>query len=61
MLARIYGLLWLILAAVTAGLYFAGNLNELAATVLGFGVATLVFMGMSVMLPVSVSGRYATS
>ena len=60
MLGRIYGLLWATLAATTLGLYFAGYLTELALTLVGFLTATLVFIGMAVMLPVAVGEQVRT-
>ncbi len=59
MLARIYGLMWFLLAGTTALLFVGGELNDQALTVVGFFTATLVFIGMSVMLPLSVSRQSA--
>lgn len=59
MLKRIYALMWLLLAGTTAGLHFGGYLNEHALTVVFFFTATLVFIGMSILLPWSVSQRSA--
>ena len=53
MLRRGYALMWLLLAAATVGLYVGGNLNEYGLTAVGFFTVTLVFIGMSVMLPAS--------
>ena len=55
MLGRLYARMWFLLAGATAGLYFGGFLNELILTVIGFFTATLVFIGMSILLPLSVS------
>ena len=46
--------MWILLAGTTAGLFFGGYLNERILTIVGFFTATLVVMGMSVMLPSSV-------
>jgi hypothetical protein len=59
MLVRLYAFIWFLFAATTAGLYFGGQLNEQILTVVGFFAVTLVFVGMSVLLPVSVSQRSA--
>ena len=57
MLVRLYAVMWVLLAAATAGFYFGGYLNERLATVVGFFAATLVLLGMSVLLPISISQR----
>lgn len=54
MFTRSYRLMWLVLAGLTAILYFAGYLNEHISTVVGFLTATLVFVGMAILLPWSV-------
>ena len=59
MLARIYAIMWFLLAGTTAGLYVGGYVNDQILTVVGFFTAMLVFIGMSVLLPVSVSQRSA--
>jgi hypothetical protein len=59
MLARIYALMWFLVAGTTAGLYFGGHLNDHTLTVVFFFTATLVFIGMSILLPSSVSQRSA--
>ena len=59
MLTRIYGLVWFLLTAATAGLHVVGYLNEQVLTVVGFLAATLVVIGMSIFLPVSVARRAA--
>lgn len=61
MLTRMYALMWFLLAGTTVGLYLGGQLNEQALTVVGFFTATLVFIGMSVMLPSSVSQESASN
>ena len=57
MLVRLYAFMWILLAAVTASFYFTGYLNEQVVTAVGFFAATLVIIGMSVLLPLSVSQR----
>jgi hypothetical protein len=60
MLTRIYGLVWFFLAATVVGLHLGGYLNEQVLTMVGFLTATLVFIGMSILLPVSVAQRSAS-
>ena len=60
MFARLYGLMWVLLAGTAASLYLGGQLNEQILTIVGFLIATLVFIGMSVMLPLSVSKSLAS-
>jgi hypothetical protein len=60
MLVRLYAVMWVLLAAATAGFYLGGYLNERLVTVVGFFAATLVLIGMSVVLPIWVSERSAT-
>jgi len=57
MLVRLYAFMWILLAMATASFYFSGYLNEQVVTVVGFVSATLVVMGMSILLPLSVGQR----
>jgi len=57
MLVRLYAVIWILLAAATASFYFSGYLSEQAVIAVGFSAATLVVLGMSVLLPPSVSQR----
>ena len=57
MLVRLYAVIWILLAAATASFYFSGYLSEQVLTVVGFLSATLVVIGMSVLLPLYVSQR----
>ena len=59
MVLIIYALIWLLTAASVGILYFTGNFNELTMTVSGFISATLVFMGMTAVLPWWVDKRYS--
>lgn len=59
MRVRTYALVWFLLGGITAALYIAGSLSALTLTVVGFVTATLVFIGMALLLPVSVSQRHA--
>ena len=60
MCVRLYAFMWALLAAATASFYFGGYLSERLVTVVGFFAATLVLIGMSVLLPISISQRSAT-
>ena len=57
MLTRIYGLMWLVLATTTAGLYLGGHMNYRVVTAVLFVTVTLVVIGMSILLPLAVSQR----
>ena len=57
MLVRLYAVMWILLAAAAASFYFTGYLSEQVVTVVGFFAATLVVIGMSVLLPLSVRQR----
>ena len=59
MVIIIYTLIWLLTAAVAGLLYFTGNFNELTLTVFGFIFSTLVFMGISAVLPWWVDKHYS--
>ena len=55
MSVRMYKLLWLAFAAVVGIFYVSGNLTLMAEVVFGFIVFGMVFMGMMVVLPTSIS------
>jgi len=57
MLVRLYAFMWILLAMATVSFYFSGYLSEHVLTVVGFLSATLVVIGMSVLLPLSVRQR----
>ena len=59
MLVRLYAFMWILLAMATVSFYFIGYLIEQVVTVVGFVSATLVVMGMSILLPLSVGQRPA--
>ena len=59
MLVVIYALIWLLTAMSAGLLYFTGNFNEMTLTVFGFIFSTLVFMGMTAVLPWWVDKRYS--
>ena len=60
-IAKIYGLVWLLSAAVAAGGYLTGFSNELMLTVFGFVFTTLAFLGVIAVLPVLMKDHYSTS
>ena len=55
MSVRMYKLLWLAFAAVVGIFYVSGNLTPMAVVVSGFIIFGMVFMGMMVVLPTSIS------
>ncbi len=59
MLVVIYAVIWLLTLAAAGILYLTGNFNELTLTVFGFIFSTLVFMGMTAVLPWWVDKRYS--
>lgn len=59
MLARIYALVWFSIVAISVALYLGGMFNEQALLLVGFVTATLVFMGMMVVVPLSISKKHA--
>jgi hypothetical protein len=59
MLARNYALVWFSIVAISAALYLGGIFNEQALLLVGFVTAALVFMGMMVVVPLSVSKQRA--
>lgn len=58
MVLKIYGLAWL-LVAVLAGVMFFAGFSELTLTVLGFVASTLVFAGLTGVLPWWVDKHYS--
>jgi hypothetical protein len=58
MVAKIYGLIWLLTIAAGGLLYFTGTFNELTLTVYGFALSTLVFAGLVGVLPWWVNKSY---
>ncbi len=59
MILTIYKLAWVLVAAAVGVLYLTGSFNEIALTLLGFLVSTLVFMGIVAVLPWWVSQSYS--
>lgn len=59
MLVRNYALVWFSIVAISAALYLGGIFNEQALLLVGFVTAALVFMGMMVVVPLSVSNKHA--
>ena len=55
MVGQVYALMWLSFASVMTALYLGGSLDGQLLAAVGFVAATLVFIGMSVVLPLSVS------
>jgi hypothetical protein len=51
MVVKIYALIWLLLVASSAVLYFTGNSTEITLTVFGFIGATLLASGITLVLP----------
>ena len=51
MVLRIYALIWLLVVASAALIFFTGNFNDLTLTVFGFIFSTLFFMGFLAVLP----------
>ena len=51
MVLRIYALIWLLVVASAALIFFTGNINDLTLTVFGFIFSTLFFMGFLAVLP----------
>ncbi len=58
MVTKIYGLAWLLVAAATGVLFFAG-FSEVSLTILGLVAATLVFAGLTGVLPWWVDKHYS--
>ena len=61
MIARIYGLVWLLAAAAAVGGYLTGFSNELTLTIFGFVFTTLAFLGVIAVLPALMKDHYSTS
>lgn len=56
---KIYALVWIISAAVAAGVYASGFFNEMTAIILGFYFSTLFAAGFAAVLPVWVNEHFA--
>lgn len=57
--AKIYGLVWFLVAATAGGAYLTGFFNEITLTIFGFVVSTLVFFGIVAMLPALMNDHYS--
>jgi hypothetical protein len=55
MLLRIYFGLWALVAVVAAALFLTGNLTNLAVLIVGFMIMPLIFAGMIIVLPLSMT------
>jgi len=44
---KVYTLIWVVVIAAAAGLYFTGNLNEVTLTIFGF-ISSTLFVGFFV-------------
>ena len=55
--ARIYALVWLFVAAVAGVMYLTGYFNLVTLTVFGFIIAALIFIGMIAVIP-SIVGNH---
>jgi len=51
MVTRVYALIWLVLLALTAAVYFTGNFTEMTLTIFGFAAGTLFALGLTMVLP----------
>ena len=59
MVAKIYGLIWLVVAVAAGIVGFTENFNELTVTIFGFILSTLVFAGLVAVLPWWVDRNYS--
>ena len=59
MVVMIYALIWLLTAAAAGILFLTGNFSGTTQIVYGFILSTLVFMGMTAVLPWWVDRRYS--
>ena len=57
MIARVYGLLWLLAAALGAGLYLTDSFDTTSSTVFGFFVSVLTGSALLVVFPAMMSER----
>jgi len=51
MIPKVYGLIWLVVVASAAVLYFTGNFSDIVLTIFGFIFATLFFGFFLAVLP----------
>lgn len=51
MVPKVYTLIWVVVIAAAAGLYFTGNFNEIALNVFGFIFSTLLLGFFVAVLP----------
>jgi hypothetical protein len=56
--AKIYALVWLLMAVFVGIAYFTGYINEITTVVFGFIFSTLIFMGIVAVLPFLVNEHY---
>ena len=59
LVARIYGLIWLLAAAVGAVLYFTDSFNALTTVLYGFTVSSLAGAGLLTVFPAVMSERHS--
>lgn len=59
LVARIYGLIWLFVAAVGAVLYFTDSFNTAATVLYGFTVSSLAGAGMLAVYPAVMTERHS--
>lgn len=59
LVARIYGLIWLFMAAIGAVLYFTGSFNSAATIIYGFIVSILGGAALLVVFPVLMTERHS--
>lgn len=55
MLVRIYETLWALYATTALALVITGNLTMFTGVLMGFTAATLIFMGIIAVLPVTIA------
>lgn len=55
MLTKIYFTIWAALAAIVGVMFISGNLTALAIVAIGFFIFGMIFMGMMVVLPLSIT------
>ena len=55
MILRAYALAWILFIGLAGSLYFTGAVNAIVLVILGMITALLAFIGMIVVVPLSVS------